>query len=123
MTYNLPLLRKERDWAAEQLAKPTNKSELYMNQWRMTWGLDWRECGTTYCIAGHVAEAAPGVVWLDDSDVTDGQTRRDVEEFAQERLGLNDFETHRLFYASEKEVLGILDELIAAAEAEERSEV
>lgn len=130
MTYNLPLLRKERDWVAEQNALPYSESELYMHAWMLDTKIQIEDvgktCGTTYCIAGHMAFTTPGVEWYDkavsEQIVADGKIRS-IEDWAAEQLGLSEDEAGYLFHCDDHEALDALNELITAAEAEERDQV
>lgn len=114
--YNLPLLRKERDWVAEQRAMPWAESELAMAWWHVEHAQTLREmgktCGTVYCVAGHI-------------EATCGNVRGAGEhlvQWAAKQLGLTRTEACSIFYSADDEVLGVLDGIIAKAEAAEREE-
>lgn len=119
--YNLPWLRKERDWVSEQLTKG-DLGELDMTTWS-NHEAD-RSCGTTYCVAGHMATVSPGVAWSDGGNFVrpaDG-TFMDIELWAGNELGLNSWERKDLFYCNNDQVLDKLDELIRRGEELERKE-
>lgn len=125
--YNLPLLRKERDWVIEQRSLPSSLSQLDMDWWYCedpalleTHG---KECGTTYCIAGHIAACSPGIqLWRASSWVLSNGQLIDLPLWARDQLGLSDSEAAGLFYAENDNVLGVLDEIIDRAERLERIE-
>lgn len=123
MGYNLPALRKERDWVAEQRALPYSRCQLDMDYWyedsRLALIKKGKECGTTYCVAGHLASVTPGITWTGLTVETRNEQYA-VSEWARDELGLSDDEAMDLFYSSNYDVLDVLDELIAKAEAEER---
>lgn len=120
MTYNLPLLRKVQDWVATQMELSDSKSELSMASWRSV-----DECGTTYCVAGYVAEVSPEVTWATSTGSIVAHSNGDVEHvshFAERELGLMTSEAYSLFNACESRVPLLLDHLIARAEACEQKE-
>jgi len=123
--FNLPLLRKERDWVAEQRSLPYARSQLTMDFWSAE-GEDvqmlGKDCGTTYCVAGHIAATTPGVRYVGGSVVQIGGALVDIQKWAGEQLGLSHSLSLDLFYSTDSEVLGVFDDIIAEAEAEERKE-
>ena len=104
---NIPLLRKAVEWAEAEAAKPPELCEWVQAWWRTapdasegSW--EWRvrngrhrwdavarshECGTTYCIAGYIAEQVAGRVESGWSQI------------AQEALGIHALAASRLFDA------------------------
>jgi hypothetical protein len=125
MTYNLPLLRKERDWVAEQRALPYAESQLEMNYWfNFGESLDnlGKTCGTTYCVAGHIAAGTDGVGWRNGS-FSVGEELADIAAWARKQLGIDPLEAAELFYSSDDSALAVLDKLIAKAESEERNQI
>lgn len=126
MAYNLALLRKERDWVAEQIALPYSESQLEMEYWYTdnteTLNMLQKTCGTTYCVAGHIAACTPGVEWNAAGFLVAGGQQRDIATWARDQLSLSNDEAADLFYCDNDEVLDVLDRLIAKAEAEEAVE-
>lgn len=123
--YNLPLLRKERDWVAEQCVLPYKKSQLNMDYWYLddeeSLAALGKECGTTYCVAGHIAATTPGALWSGTRIVVDGQLR-DLVHWARQQLGIDRAEAAEIFYSDDDEVLDVLDAIIAHAERIEAAE-
>jgi hypothetical protein len=98
---NLPLLRKAVEWVEEQAAKPERHRGWYQPAWRETASELDRDCGTCYCLAGHVVESS-GATWLDDETVApEPGDFPEKYEFVGHRarllLGLTRDEGHSLF--------------------------
>lgn len=96
---NVPLLRKAVEWAEAEAAKPWEECRWHQASWSANpwdvfrWHNDTLQskaagCGTCYCVAGYVGE-------LEGFD-----HRGSVSEFAQDTLGLSDYDANRLFHAS-----------------------
>ena len=57
---DVALLRKSVDWATAEAAKPIEQSEWCQESWKANGATLGRDCGTTYCIAGHIVASALG---------------------------------------------------------------
>jgi hypothetical protein len=99
---DVPLLRKAVEWVQVEAAKPASEREWHQGLWR---AFGWEvgvTCGTTYCVAGYIAEVL-GTKW----DDTDGErvqaacedvNGRSASDIARQALGLDIDEAARLFY-------------------------
>lgn len=110
---DLPLLRKAVEWAETEATKPDGESQWYQDTWRTTHG-DTSEgfCGTSFCIAGYVAETTEGN-WVGQSErlyakdydhpecvkVNPARNTVHVSDRAQRLLGLTHGEAAQLFSA------------------------
>ncbi len=98
---DIPWLRKEVEWVEVEDAKPCHAPDREWHQGSYRWSAKDRSeayghpCGSTFCIAGHIAEG-DGVKWNDSFDIA--ADWKFVSDYAQYRLNLDERQAARLFY-------------------------
>ncbi len=85
---NIPLLRKVLDHITE------HPEEWEQDLWAMR-----RECGTSFCVAGHAAVMAGHQIRWDDGVATHTTEHATIRAVATRELGLTNLQSLRLFNA------------------------
>lgn len=105
---DIGLLRKAVDWVEHEAAKPAPEREWNQGLWHETVNLRNR-CGTTFCVAGYIADISGGEWTGPDSsylvatpeELAAGVADDDNEVHASERaarlLGLNHYKAMDMF--------------------------
>lgn len=105
---NIPLLRKGVEWVEAQAALDWSEGrEWYQGLWVTPRNQvpqlqdDPEACGTAYCLAGYVGQLVDPRFktsgWVEDETTSDDVH---VSQFAQEALGITDYQAMMLFSAS-----------------------
>lgn len=80
---NVPLLRKAVEWAEAEAARPVDEC-----RWDQTTWVSHTECGTSYCIAGYVAQLVDPRFTYHDNVIEDGEDETSAS-VAEKALGLS----------------------------------